>query len=237
MTIEGVTQTVAKIAEALAEPNTALLRAVVELVGLERAQEFLTLTLETEAAGGLLIQSGKRRRTPGGVFFYIVYNRLPKPERRHLWPKNKPNFKRQAGPGEAGSRKQARPAPAPAMAWADAMALLSTINLAGEARTVKITLIGRPLQITKQAECVVVALKGKEPAALPRGLPAPPANSAITWVVFIANKQWAKAGPALEADPEDKLLIDGYPLIDPKSGRGVVLALSCKTLKTERAPK
>ena len=85
----------------------------------------------------------------------------------------------------------------------------------------KITLIGRPLKIIQQAECVILSMKGKEPGSFPKGLPTPPAASAITWAVFIANKQWAKVAASLANQPEDNLIVEGYPLL--KDGVAVVL--------------
>lgn len=101
----------------------------------------------------------------------------------------------------------------------------------------KITLIGRPGRVVEQNNCVVVALKGKEPLSLPKGLPTPPANSAITWAVFIASKQWAKVRDTLQKHQADQLMIEGYPLIDPKSQASVILALSVKSVSQERAQR
>jgi len=84
---------------------------------------------------------------------------------------------------------------------------------------------------------VVVAMKGKEPPSLPKGLPTPPANSAITWAVFIANKQWSKVADSLKTNADDQLIVEGYPLIDPKRKARVVLASSVKRVAQERAQR
>ena len=60
------------IAEALGETNPHLVRRVVEVLGPAIASAHYTEALRIEAAGGELISSGKRRRTPGGVFFRLV---------------------------------------------------------------------------------------------------------------------------------------------------------------------
>lgn len=86
------------IAEALGETENVPLReleAIVQVCGVSFAQAILKETEEVEASGGLMTSDGKKRRTKGGVFFYlaryrmsrnaryIVYNRkgkMPPPE-------------------------------------------------------------------------------------------------------------------------------------------------------------
>lgn len=85
------------IAEALGESDNVPLReleALVHVCGVSFAQAILKETEEIEAGGGLMTSDGGKRRTKGGVFFflaryrmsrnarYIVYNRkgkLPAP--------------------------------------------------------------------------------------------------------------------------------------------------------------
>ena len=66
----------AEIAAALGEPNVALIQRIVARIGPDAALAFLAEALATEAAGGLLTSEGTRRRTPGGVFFYLVRGRI-----------------------------------------------------------------------------------------------------------------------------------------------------------------
>ncbi len=69
----------------------------------------------------------------------------------------------------------------------------------------------------------------------PKGLPIPPADSTNTRAVFIANKQWEKVAASIANQPEDKLIVEGYPLL--KDGIAVVLAKSCKSVLLEQAAK
>ncbi|MBN1286214.1 MAG: hypothetical protein JXB47_12520 [Anaerolineae bacterium] len=91
-------QTADEICEQLGETQKVPVRrinAIVLLCGFSFAQALVKETEEVEAAGGLMTSDGSRRRSKGGVFFYlargrmspevrqIVYNRkgkLPKPE-------------------------------------------------------------------------------------------------------------------------------------------------------------
>jgi hypothetical protein len=134
--------------------------------------------------------------------------------------------------------KQAQPQASKAPSWEEVKQLVTqALEKIGEAKTVKITLVGRPGKVVQQEACVVVAMKGKPPGALPKGLPTPPVNSSPTWAVFIANKQWEKVKDALRTHEDDQLIIEGYPVIDPKSGAAVVLTTNCKSVYLERAQR
>lgn len=70
---EAVTSEVASdIAKRLEEPKKALLERVVKVLGSKRALRFLAMTEDIEEAGGLMTRDKSRRRTPGGVFFYVL---------------------------------------------------------------------------------------------------------------------------------------------------------------------
>jgi len=70
-----ITSTAATIADQLGEtertPRATIWRCV-HVLGVERTQAFVKEALDVEANGGLLVPDGSRRRTPGGVFFYLV---------------------------------------------------------------------------------------------------------------------------------------------------------------------
>lgn len=210
-----------QLANGLNESNIDLLRLIVSTIGPDRTRVFFEKTLEIEAQGGLMTIDGSRRRSAGGVFFYTVRGGLPKKEMRMIWP---PVIKR-----------------APTivtLTWEEAKQLtVQALQSIGEAKSVKVTLIGKPGKVIQQENYVVISMKGKEPSSLPKGLPAPPANSAITWAVFIVNKQWSKVKDSIRVNADDQLIIEGYPVIDPKSGSSVVLAMNCKSVYMERAQR
>jgi hypothetical protein len=227
MTGESTTITdatlVDQIVAALNESNLPLLRRVITVIGPERTNEFLRQTLEIEANGGQMIQSGKRRRTPGGVFFHLVRTTLPGAERRQIW----------TAPPHAEQPSTTPPLTPPT--WEEAKQLIvQAIKQIGEAKTVKLTLVGRPGKVVEQESCVVVSMKGKEPPSLPKGLPSPPTSGAITWVVFIAKKQWAKVKESIANNADDQLIVEGWPGVDPKRGMAIVLATNCKSVYQEK---
>lgn len=213
---------IAEIAGALSEPNVELIAQIVTVIGADRAREFLGAALEIESGAGLTTKDGGRRRTPGGVFFYLVRGALPAKERRRVWPQD--------------YKKKPAPTVEP-VTWEQAKALIAeVIQTVGEARTVKVTLIGRPQKVVSQKDCVVVSLKGKQPPSLPKGLPAVPEGSAITWAVFIANKQWNRVKDSITRNNDDQLIVEGYPIVG-KGGVAAVMATSCKSVLMERAQR
>jgi len=216
-----------QIATELKERNHFLIQRVVTALGPERAQTFFEQTLAIEAGEGMLVRNEKRRRTPGGVFFYLVRKSLSNKEQREIWSQRAKTAKQPAS---------ALAAARPGLTWAAALALIpEAITSIGETKTVKLTIVGRPSKFAQQADCVVLAMKGKEPPAMPKGLPTPPANSAITWVVFIVNKQWNAVKESIAKNADDNLIVEGYPIVDPKSNATVLLATSCKSVLQERA--
>jgi hypothetical protein len=237
-----------QLATQLNEPNRRLLRQIILVVGLDRAQALFEQTLTIEAAGGQMTRDGLRRKTPGGVFISLARAQaVDKAERRRLLdlgsPKKRPTHERTQGaatlpPPPADGASVAPPPPVPAPTWDEAKQLVTEVlQVIGEAKTVKLTLIGRPGKVVQQPSCVVIAMRGKAPPSLPKGLPTPPVNSAITWAVFIATKQWVKVKDSITTNQEDQLIVEGYPLIDPKSNASVVLATSVKSVAQERAQR
>jgi PHAX RNA-binding domain len=78
--------TVDTLAQALQEPKRALLLKVLRTLGQDRCAAILADTLQCEDGGGMLTKDGTRRRTPGGVFFQLVRDRVTPQERRRLFP-------------------------------------------------------------------------------------------------------------------------------------------------------
>jgi hypothetical protein len=217
-----------QVAEVLNEGNRVLIRKIITVLGAERTQAFLTQTQETITQGGLLRKDGQPR-TAGGVFFYLVRGAISREERRQLFPYNK----KPKRPGQANEKPQTL-----ALTWKEAIPFIAQVlKSVGEAKNVKITLIGRPGNVVQQPTCVLISMKGKEPGSLPKGLPAPPEGSAITWAVFIVNKQWAKVSESVQKNADDQLIVEGYPVVDTKRGLGVVLASSCKSVLMDRAER
>ncbi len=219
---------------------------VVGRLGADRARAVLVRTQEIEAAGGLLLPDGSRRRTPGGTFFHLVRtdDNLSREDRIYIFP---PPFGRNGRKKTAGGASMpatpppaAMPTPttpAPSMTWADnddRRVIVARQQEIGRATTVKITVTGRPGTAVEQGTAVTLALVSETVPDLPKGLPEPPAGTRYT--VFVARKQWAKIAEALAADPEDAAIIEGYAALDPRV-EGIAVYTTGATTKRLQAAK
>ena len=206
-----------------------LLTQVLRILGQDRCAAILTDTLTCEANDGMLTKDGTRRRTPGGVFFQLVRERATPQERRRLFPHLAP----QRGQG----RPQRQPQTPTTLTWDEVQGITQTLaaHPTGEARTMKLTLIGRPGKVETRGQAVVFRMQGKPPASLPRGLPPVPSTPGMTWNVMVALRQWNRVKDSLASNQEDQLIIEGYPLM--QGSQHVLLAQSCVSMLQQRAQK
>jgi len=85
MASEATIQTISKaLGEADAGP-LAQIQAVVDALGEETSLSLLAETDRIEKAGGMERGDGKGRRSPGGVFFYLARQKLPKEQRAAIF--------------------------------------------------------------------------------------------------------------------------------------------------------
>ena len=71
-TLTSPAELVNLLSSTLRERETGSLENSVRVLGLEACAELLIATIHTEGEGGLMTSDGKRRRTPGGVFFELM---------------------------------------------------------------------------------------------------------------------------------------------------------------------
>jgi len=220
-------------------PPVRLITRAVDRLGPERARALLGQALTVEAQGGLTLPDG-HRRTPGGVFFYLVRtsDAISREDKDYIFPRQGGHPMRAGGNSTPASATPALVARAP-VAWTDetfrALAQQLQQDNAGRATTVKITVIGRPGAAIEQGQAVALALTSEKAPDLPKGLPEPPAGTRYT--VFIARKQWAKVAEALTADPEDAAIIEGYAALDPRVEGIAVYATSVTTKRLQAAKR
>jgi len=225
-----------EIAAQLGEPDPgprAQLRQIVAALGIETARALVAEARQLEAGAGISTKDG-RRRTLGGVFFFLARGRVSPEQHKRIWPGAQL-------PGRLQAIK--RPATAPPMGrrrpltWTEATRLLSIeTGCQGVVMSAKITLVGQPGKMIDKGKVVVVVMEGGDPPTLPKELPEPPAEPTV-YLVFIAKKQWQKVAAALERDENDRLIIEGYPALDKKLGVVGVLAQSVTTTGLQAAKR
>jgi len=226
--------TVDQLADALEEPNRPLLQQVLRMLGSDRTTALLAETLQCEANGGMLTADGTRRRTPGGVFFQLVRQQASPKERQRLFPR--PTLPHRQAPSEGLPPTVGVPPPQ-GLPWDEVSTIIQTLATQppGEARTMKLTLIGRPGTVEVRGQAVVFRMQGKAPGPLPKGLPPLPSTPALTWNVMVALRQWNRVKDSVTTNQEDQLIIEGYPAL--QGTEHVLLAQSCVSVLQQRAQK
>ena len=206
---DDLRQVASEIADILGEKfhgPRKLVQNVVEYSGVDFARDVLRDTEEVMAAGGMLTAAGDRLRTKGGVFFYLARGRMSDELRQTIFPPHTARNRR---------NKVSKP-PTEMFQWADRLAVISSLlEDPGEARAVKITLIGRPGKMEIRDDVVITTMthSGGSPT-FPRGVPAPP-KTPTTYTVYIGAKQWKQVEGHLEK-PDDTLIIEGMCAYDPE---------------------
>jgi hypothetical protein len=85
MASEATIQTISKALGEADEGPLAQIQAVVDALGEETTLSLLAETDRIEKAGGMERGDGKGRRSPGGVFFYLARQKLPKEQRAAIF--------------------------------------------------------------------------------------------------------------------------------------------------------
>jgi hypothetical protein len=234
-----ITETAAAIAAQLGETapgSRATIWRTVRTLGPERTQAFVAQAQEIEANGGMLIPDGSRRRTLGGIFFYLVRTQVTDDEamqinrawRWHQWKQRQP-IKPNA------TTAALAPLLLPPFVWDEAAPLIAELTAqAGVASTVNVTVIGQPHQVVERQGVVILALRSTKAPTLPKGLPPLP-RAPTTYMIFMQQKQWNKVQVALR-NPDDALIVEGYPVYEPRCP-GITVYATQVTTKALQAAK
>ncbi len=226
----------AQLGETERIPQQTIWRCV-RTLGPERAQAFVAQALEVETNGGLLVPDGSRKRTLGGIFFYLVRTQVSDEEAvaiNIMWRSKHKRKKLARGEGQA-EPSTPPPPQLPPFAWDEAQPIIAelTTNI-GEARTVKVTVIGRPAQVIERQGVIILALRSTKAPTLPKGLPPLPATP-TNYMIFVQQKQWNKVREAME-QPDDALIVEGYPVHAPRFA-GITVYATQVTTTTLHAAK
>ncbi len=226
--LQAVAATIAqRLSETQHAPKAQIFRIVRQL-GPEAALAWLEKTEAIEAQGGLMTPDGKRR-TPGGVYFRIVKDGIGPKERAAIFFYTGQRKQRGAPRAQGVPAQQQTSAPP-----APPIEIGQIPNLTGEAR-VKITLIGRPGPLVAKPDFILTTMTATKAPSLPKGLPAPP-TTPTSYTVYIARKQWQTVAEALR-DPEDVLIVEGFPAYDPTLEGVGVYATNLTTKALQQAKR
>ena len=91
----------------------------------------------------------------------------------------------------------------------------------------KITIMGRPGKVVEKNGVFLTSVKQQKTPSLPKDLPVPPANP-TPYLLYITGKQWRRVATAVE-NPEDQLVVEGYPYYDKDLKAMAVFAIRTTT--------
>ncbi|MFZ4814752.1 MAG: hypothetical protein ACOYL5_09460 [Phototrophicaceae bacterium] len=196
--------------------------------GVEFTQIMLEFALLLEAEGGMLTADGSRKRTLGGIFFYMARGALPADQRGDIFP--------------AFSWKQFDENHRdPIWLWDERTTefahLLTAENKVGKATDVRIILRGRPELIETRDDTMIMVLEQapNDRFTVPRGVPIP--TDPTRYMVYADTKQWKKGvGDKLKGNQEAMAQIEGLVTLDQKLGVIAVMMTSVKVVIEKPLP-
>lgn len=210
-----------KLGETSPKP-VAQIRQLIENCGLPFVEKILAETEATEAEGGLLTHDRKRRRSKGGVFFYLAKGQMDAALRAQIFP----NF----GKGGGGTI-----AP-PGIEWAERIKPMKALRqAAGQISGLTVTLSGRPGKLHIDGSSVMTVLEQRQVKAppYPKGVPHFDTVDGITnYHVFMSLRHWKRVEKVLE-DESDLLVVEGSAVYDAELEGITVLSTRVSTKKLD----
>jgi len=204
-----------------------LIQTITEHLGADATLALAEEAIQIKAQGGMMLPDNSRQRTLGGIFFFLAKHRLSYKDRQKIFFRNKqPTYPKKPKQGATSTS-----ASLPPFQFED----LPNLPIEwGNAHKVKITVIGRPLNVIEQNRLVVLGMISEKKPSLPKGLPIPQGQT--KYVVLIATKQWNNVKEAIK-DEEDTLIIEGYPSSEPQHSGITVFAMNVTTRKLQAAKR
>ncbi len=215
--LEAQTKEIAAALNETAETPVQQISQILEHMGADFVQELLAEVEKIEADGGLLTDDGSRRRTKGGVFFYLAKGKMPADARQQVFP----NFGQRGKVVEWDERQEY------------VQKLIDADNH-GEMRYVTITLHGRPGEVVVEDNSVITTIAHEHrQTPLPRGVPHPP-DAPTYYTVYMAAKQWETVEHTLKKYKADRLIVEGTCFLDQETGSISVHAMRVTTKRLEK---
>lgn len=222
---EEIKQYAQEVAEKLGETNekpVQQIELIVEHMGKEFVETQLQKTEEIETNGGMKTEDKSRRRTKGGVFFYVVKAEMPPDTRSLIFP----NY----GQGAKGK----------VIEWTERAKEIQPLldeGDHGEMQFVKLYIQGRPgkIHILDNSVMTTIAHEQKR-SPMPRGVPHPPEQAQI-YTVYMGIKQWEPVKPYLDKYKTDKLMIEGTIIWDEELKAFAVFAETVTSKRLEKSKR
>ncbi len=202
---------------------------IVRWSGEEFARDLVRQTLEIEAAGGMMTSDGTRRRTLGGVFFYIAREQLPEDIRAQV-------FYSWVVRARERQRRESQFEP---FEWESRVGLIQQLmSQQGEVEEVKIILQGRPGTIERRQNLVITTLQHtlSDTMSMPRGVPHP-STLAMPYTLYISVGQWEKVERQIEKHTDDELIVEGFAGFDEETNGMAVFVMAITTNKLKKKGK
>lgn len=223
---EDIKKEAVKIAEQVGETDgkpISQIELLIEKCGLEFVQKIAEETNKIEEGGGMKTHDRKRRRTKGGVFFFLAKGRMEASIRQEIFP----NF---------GKHTNGEVLPL-GIDWEERLQHFEPLKEeAGQVNNLTVTLIGRPGKIAIEGSTVMTVINQIEVKSPPYPKGVPPLESTETqtiYYVFMGLKHWQKIESAME-DDTDMMIIEGTSVYDTELGGIALLATSVSTKGLER---
>jgi hypothetical protein len=195
---------------------------ILQHVGKDFLDSLIAETQSIEANGGMMTDDGKRRRTIGGIFFYLAKGKLEGKVRQLIFP----GF---------GQKEKAK-----SIDWQGRTKHLKDIlnaEAAGELKYLVVTIQGRPNQVVVSEASVILTLTHHAaPMPYPRGVPTPP-NDPVLYTVYMSNKHWESVKESLDKYKNDRIVVEGSQFLDNETNSIAILALNVTTKRMQKAER
>ena len=182
----------------LGEPKESLMRRALEVIGVVEANDIAIQVYRIEGEGGQMTSDGARRRTPGGVFWALLRERVTKEEWADIFAEEKevqrercrrrrraasaaaslagsPTFREGFGKGGAAAPTSSLKTPAPMAAAARLAASADAPARATMASKLRDTAVASAVAATPAAAPGSWAARARAPPAFSRAQSAPAA--------------------------------------------------------------
>jgi len=221
-------QTINTIAKALGESDEgplAQIKAVVDNLGDQTCLTLLAETEKIEKAGGLMRGDGSGRRSPGGVFFFLARQRLPRDIRAAIFNDKKPRDPNAPKP----------PPPAPKQVAASAGVPPSSSGGLPRRRVFEVVPASKPAPVVMVASAPRAEPRGEWPPAPPEGAFIPPE---LPTAVVRAKAKQATSTALAALNPTDQylLLVELLAELHAQYGGEAPRAAVVEAPRSERKP-